>query len=260
MSPPGRISGSLVAHLCSWSVLRLSETSLSLYTYGFDFDMPPTTTSASGPPATARTVRWTPSVGDIDFKGWLLAVGGNVMLGRSTLHGQSSTPRVTMTPTTKWNRSTRSGLPLLVGNHGSTVPLTTVRLAGSPGDKISNMIIFGTSAPIHETHGQADDSARLWYASAGRRRSQPVKKTNWAPKLDMKVTYQLVEGLNLDLIGAYLLAGDATSNSPATTKMILRIRCSAEPQLLSDSRHISNSPAMVQAAIARPDRHITFLP
>ena len=27
----------------------------------------------------------------------------------------------------------------------------------------------------------------------------------------MKVTYQLVEGLNLDLIGAYLWAGDATS-------------------------------------------------
>jgi hypothetical protein len=30
-------------------------------------------------------------------------------------------------------------------------------------------------------------------------------------EVDLKVTYQLIEGLNLDLVGAYLFAGDATS-------------------------------------------------
>jgi hypothetical protein len=53
----------------------------------------------------------------------------------------------------------------------------------------------------------------LWYAE----RDEDIVFANGAKEgelgteLDVKVRYQLVEGLNLDLIGAYLWAGDATS-------------------------------------------------
>ncbi|CAN2040414.1 hypothetical protein GMMP15_1710001 [Candidatus Magnetomoraceae bacterium gMMP-15] len=34
-------------------------------------------------------------------------------------------------------------------------------------------------------------------------------------EIDLKITYELVEGLNLDVVGAYLFAGDATTlNNP----------------------------------------------
>ena len=39
---------------------------------------------------------------------------------------------------------------------------------------------------------------------------QPVR-TNSGFEVDLKATYMLVEGLNLDVVGAYLFADDATS-------------------------------------------------
>lgn len=41
--------------------------------------------------------------------------------------------------------------------------------------------------------------------------SATVKDDSLGLETDLKITYQLVEGLSLDIVGAYLFAGDATS-------------------------------------------------
>lgn len=83
----------------------------------------------------------------------------------------------------------------------------------APGDKISDIMAanFGVMVkPMPKLKVALDG----WYA----------KRTNDIPGLnedylgtevDLKLTYQLVQGLNLDVVGAYLFAGDATTEKHA---------------------------------------------
>jgi len=49
----------------------------------------------------------------------------------------------------------------------------------------------------------------LWYAEFNDEELYGLTDSDLGTELDMVVTYQLVEGLNLDVVGAYLWAGDA---------------------------------------------------
>ena len=49
----------------------------------------------------------------------------------------------------------------------------------------------------------------VWYAALAE--DDANGETDLGIEFDAKMTYQLVEGLNLDVVGAYLLAGDATT-------------------------------------------------
>ena len=88
--------------------------------------------------------------------------------------------------------------------------------AGSPADHLFNIwaVNLGTTIkPMDKLSITAD----LWYAqheedvvfNAGT--IDQRKENKLGTELDVVVTYQLVEGMNLDLVGAYLWAGDATS-------------------------------------------------
>ena len=89
--------------------------------------------------------------------------------------------------------------------------------AGSPGDAIFNIwaVNIGTTfKPMDKLNVTVD----LWYAEREEElvfvdpiTGLPFGEDELGTELDVKVTYQLVEGLNLDLVGAYLWAGDATS-------------------------------------------------
>jgi len=88
--------------------------------------------------------------------------------------------------------------------------------AGSPGDKITNLVAFNLGATM-KPMDKLKVAVDLWYAMLEDDTFGPGStfissgEDKLGTELDVKVSYQLVEGLNLDLIGAYLWAGDATS-------------------------------------------------
>jgi len=192
---------------------------VELFTYGFDFDASfdmfgvwATLIGQSG-----DVEQNTAGVSDVDFKGWLGALGGNVALGAVDLHGQfmysPGDDDANDTDIDNFFASNGSyywseimGLGMFDNNN----PTNT------PGDKIFNLMAIGvgaTFAPMDKLKIKTD----LWYAereedivfNAGT--PQQRKENELGTELDVVVTYELVEGLNLDLVGAYLWAGDAVS-------------------------------------------------
>jgi hypothetical protein len=183
---------------------------LELITYGLDFDASfdnfgvwATVYAQSGDLETTGS--------DIDFKGWLAAVGGNVALGPVDLHGQliytpgdddsDSDLEQIYSPLGSYYWSEIMGLGTFDNNSS----------AGSPADKIQNIIIANIGATM-KPMDKLKISADLWYAKIEEDEFAPGGEDKLGTELDVKVSYQLVEGLNLDLIGAYLWAGDATSD------------------------------------------------
>jgi hypothetical protein len=187
-----------------------------LVTYGIDFDMDFDNfglwVTAFGQDGSVDAVGK-----DLDIKAWLAAIGGNVMLGPVDLHGQffytpgdDSATDSDIENVLASNASYYWAEILGYGIFDAAVP------AGSPGDKIFNIWaanIGTTFKPMDKLSITAD----LWYAQ----RDEDIIYTNiyglpqgedkLGTELDVVVTYQLVEGLNLDLVGAYLWAGDAVS-------------------------------------------------
>ena len=184
-----------------------------VYTFGADFDASfdafgiwATAYMQSGDVETAN--------GDVDFNGWLAAVGGNVALGPVDLHSQffyspgdddanDKDIDNIWSPTASYYWAEIMGY----GTFDNNLP------NGSPGDKIFNIwaVNLGTSfKPMDKLSVDVD----LWYAERDEDLvfANGAKETELGTELDVKVRYQLVEGLNLDLIGAYLWAGDAVSD------------------------------------------------
>ncbi len=80
---------------------------------------------------------------------------------------------------------------------------------GSPADAISNIIAanIGTSfKPMDKLKLSAD----LWYAELDE--DDANGEDDLGVEVDLKASYQLIEGLNLDVVAAYLFAGDATGD------------------------------------------------
>lgn len=179
-----------------------------IVTYGFDFDA---SWDAFGIWATAFMQDGTLDsnlMGDVDFEGWLVAVGGNVMLGPVDLHGQFIyTPgqdssdndyETVFAPYASYYWAEIMGL----GIFDDDAP------GAAPGDKITDLMAFGigtTFTPMDKLKIAVD----LWYAEL--EEDDEFGENELGTELDVVVTYQLVEGLNLDLVGAYLWAGDAMS-------------------------------------------------
>jgi hypothetical protein len=184
----------------------------NIYTYGFDFDASfdafsvwATAYMQSGDAETAT--------GDVDFKGWLAAVGGNVALGPVDLHGEffyspGDDDALDSDIDNIWSPSGSYYWSEIMGYGTFDRALPN----GSPGDKIFNIwaVNLGTTfKPMDKLKVDVD----LWYAEREEDLvfAPGVSEGELGTELDVKVRYQLVEGLNLDLIGAYLWAGDAVS-------------------------------------------------
>ncbi|RJQ63423.1 MAG: hypothetical protein C4530_03495 [Desulfobacteraceae bacterium] len=86
--------------------------------------------------------------------------------------------------------------------------------ANSPGDQITN-IWAGNIGADYKLLPSLKTTLDLWYA-------ERVEPTSASPdedlgfEVDLKATYQVMPNLNLDLVGAYLFAGDGTALGGAT--------------------------------------------
>jgi hypothetical protein len=185
---------------------------LDFFTYGVDFDM---TFDTWGLWVTlfGQDGQLEATGKDIDISAWLGAIGGNVQLGPVDLHGQFFyTPgddkaddelENVVNPVASYYWSEIMGLGIFDNN----------TVTNSPSDKPFNMWAanIGTTLTPMEKLSVAVD---LWYAE----RDEDIvfangaKENELGTELDVVVTYELVEGLNLDLVGAYLWAGDAVSD------------------------------------------------
>jgi hypothetical protein len=169
-----------------------------------------------------------PGGDDIDISAYLLAFGASMPLGPVGLHGQFF-----------WasgDESADDDFEAFFGIGGGGVGwayywseimglgiMDQQAPAGCPNADVSNMwaVNFGaTLKPIEKLTLKGD----IWYAQLVEDALYGNSSINAAGdvvngeddlgvEIDLVATYQLVEGLNLDLVGAYLMAGDAISRS-----------------------------------------------
>ena len=190
---------------------------LTLVTYGFDFDMDfdnfglwATVIGQDGS-VDSKTGK------DIDISSWLAAIGGNVMLGPVDIHGQAFYTPGDDNP----NDSDVDNFVAVLGSYYWSEIMGLGMFdyeasAGSPADHLFNIWAVNLGATV-KPMDKLSITADLWYAqheedvvfNAGT--IDQRKENKLGTELDVVVTYQLVEGMNLDLVGAYLWAGDATS-------------------------------------------------
>jgi hypothetical protein len=159
---------------------------------------------------------------DVDLSGWLFAAGGNVgfgetgFLGDFGLHseffiasGDDSDAdddfdddwEAVLNPFGSYYWSEIMGYGIL----------DNAAAAGSPADRINNIwaINLGVDMkPLDKLKVTLD----YWYAELLEEEQRLNEEDKLGHEINMVVTYELVEGLNLDLIGAYLFADDAVAS------------------------------------------------
>ena len=81
---------------------------------------------------------------------------------------------------------------------------------GSPQDKISNIMAANLGATFNPMDKLSVD-LDIWYAKLAE--DDFTGESDLGTEIDLAVNYELVEGLNLKLIGAYLFAGDRTTSN-----------------------------------------------
>ncbi|MBU1181488.1 MAG: hypothetical protein KKF00_04865 [Proteobacteria bacterium] len=148
----------------------------------------------------------------LDLATYLLAVGGKFDLGKADIHGQAF--YATGDDEHGWTDGEINGF----FTTGSTYYYWAEILGrgifdqqdcvGSTGFKVTNIVAANLGAgfkPMDKLKVTAD----LWWARL--KEDNEFNEKNLGIEADLKVTYQLVEGLTLDVVGAYLFAGDAVS-------------------------------------------------
>jgi hypothetical protein len=85
--------------------------------------------------------------------------------------------------------------------------------AGSCANGISNVMVGNVGATFNM--GAVKLDADVWYASLAEENAADNDKLG--TEIDLKLTYNLVDNLKLEVIGAYLLADDATSTGAENT-------------------------------------------
>jgi hypothetical protein len=167
------------------------------------------------------------NVENVDAKGYLFDLFGGVNLGPANIHAKgiyasgkkhddTSTEInqfITFGPKTDWGTSYYWAEIMGAGIIDNTVP------SGAPGDKISNVWI-GNLGASYKLLADLNFVADLWYArhaedvQIATPASAPYQYSSdlgW--ELDLVATYTIVDNLKLDLIGAYLWAGDCITRS-----------------------------------------------
>ncbi|MBF0225959.1 MAG: hypothetical protein HQK76_10930 [Desulfobacterales bacterium] len=144
--------------------------------------------------------------GDVKTSAYLVAVGGDMNLGMAGVHGQ-----VFYATGQDDNETDITAFTLPKGASYYWAELMgygTIDVAlsnNTPGDQITNIMAVnvGVSAsPMDKLTVGAD----IWYASLAEGDDKPL-----GTEIDLSLKYELVQNLNLDVVVAYLLAGDATT-------------------------------------------------
>lgn len=146
---------------------------------------------------------------ETDYSGWVAALGGSVGFGMGDVHFEgfyasgdddntdSDEDAFVPTPGASYYWSEIMGLGTFDRN---------LTVGNAPGDQLSNVWAANLGATVNPTD-KLSVTLDVWYAAL-------VEVANNADddlgvEVDLKLSYELVEGLNMDLIGAYLFAGDA---------------------------------------------------
>lgn len=155
------------------------------------------------------------SQGNLDFGGWLGALGGSFDIGIFDIHGQGFYA-------TGDDNSNDNDFDAFFVPKGQSYYWSEIMGYGifdnqvsnnAPADQISNVwaVNLGTSVkPLPKMKVRLDG----WYASLVEDivvNDAGDLESDLGFELDLVVTYEVVQNLNLDLVGAYLWAGDATT-------------------------------------------------
>lgn len=150
------------------------------------------------------------TVSDADIQAFLGAVGVSVPLGPASVHGQFFYASGDDDPED-------DDLEAFFGPNGQSYYWSEIMglgtfddqaSAGSPGNAISNIWAANIGATIKPME-KLSLTGDIWYAALVEENANDDDVLG--VEVDLVATYQLVEGLNLDLIGAYLFADDATT-------------------------------------------------
>ena len=155
----------------------------------------------------------TPGASDLDVKAWLGAAGLSVPLGPASLHGQ-------FFYASGDDNATDSDAEAFFGIGGGGVGwayywaeimglgvFDNQASAGSSGGDVSNQWAANIGATIKPME-KLSLTGDIWYSALVE--DNQNNDDTLGIEVDLKATYQLTEGLNLDLVGAYLFADDAT--------------------------------------------------
>ena len=156
--------------------------------------------------------------GDIDVSAYIVALGGSMNVGMADVHGQAfyasgdddddDTLDAFYVPSQNpWAGQSYYWAEIM--GYGMMDDMVS---NGSCGDKISNIMALNIGAsmkPMEKLTLNAD----LWYAELA---EEQFGEDKLGFEVDLGLTYQLVENLNLDIIAAYLFAGDRTTMDPTT--------------------------------------------
>lgn len=142
--------------------------------------------------------------GDVDIKAFLGAVGGTVDMGMFDIHGQAF---YASGDDDGEDYEAFSGV-------GASYYWSEIMgygifdwevSANAPADKISDITAYNLGAKI-KPMDKLSLTLDLWHATLNEKRDGDPLGT----EIDGKLTYELVDGLNLDLVAAYLFIDDGT--------------------------------------------------
>ena len=159
---------------------------------------------------------------DVDISAYILAAGASMNLGAADVHGQmfyasgenasdndNEYEAFYVPSQNPWTGQSYYWAEIM--GYGMMDDMVS---NGSCGDKISNIMALNVGAsmkPVEKLTLKAD----LWYAELAEEDVVKGEK-DLGFEVDLGLTYELVENLNLDLIAAYLFAGDRTTMDPTT--------------------------------------------
>lgn len=150
-------------------------------------------------------------VGDVDVSAFVVAGGGSVALGPATLHTQAFYASGD-------DDAADDDIEAFLGLSGQSYYWSEIMgygifdwyvPTGSPADAISNIWAANLGASI-KPFDKLTITGDVWYAQLVE--ENVFDEDELGIEVDLKLTYQLMEGMNVDLVGAYLFAGDATSS------------------------------------------------
>ena len=226
---PGGATSTFGQNLFNAADLGFVAEELGLYWIGVnaDFTLGPASIWATGiyqGGSVDNNDTFNPAGQDLDVSAYLFAVGASMPLGPVGLHGQFFYA--------SGDEKADDDLEAFFGMGGGGVGwayywaeilglgiFDNQTPPGTPGGDVSNIWAVNLGAtlkPIEKLSITGD----IWYAqlvedvvgaTVGPTGSLSGGESDLGTEIDLVATYQLVEGLNLDLVGAYLFAGDAIS-------------------------------------------------
>ena len=168
---------------------------------------------------------------EIDLKAYLVAAGGKFDLGKADIHGQAFYASgddavgslndktidgffLTRSSTYYWSEILGNGIfdnmsPIATGGPTGGAPKGYGYgsfTGANGGPQVSNMWALNIGTTI-KPMDKLSIAADLWYARLAE--NNVNKDDDLGIEANIVITYKLVEGLNLDIVGAYLFAGDA---------------------------------------------------